>query len=276
MAEHGLDETLALCFDGTGYGTDGSIWGGEFLHATRAGFTRLGSFAPFPLPGGDAAVLNPPRIAFALIGDQAAGMVPGLDASTEGFLRAMISGDVNCPVTTSLGRVFDAAAALLGLVVHTSYEGEGPIRLEGKGLSARTKGFALSAGRMDEREVLELVRFEPGPGDDRLFLLDPRPLLLSLLGGGAEGAAPERAPGQALRFHEAIALASVEGARRMRRHTGVSRIALSGGVFQNLLLRELLLPYLINDGFEVFLNVRAPAGDGGLAVGQAWFEASGG
>ena len=83
MAEHGLEEALALSFDGTGYGTDGTTWGGEFLHATRAGFTRLGSFAPFPLPGGDAAVLHPPRIAFALLGDRAAGVIPGLDAQTK-------------------------------------------------------------------------------------------------------------------------------------------------------------------------------------------------
>ena len=276
MAEHGLDETLALSFDGTGYGTDGGIWGGEFLHTTRAGFTRLGSFAPFPLPGGDAAVLHPPRIAFALVGDRARGMVPGLDAPTEAFLHAMIGANVNCPVTTSLGRVFDAASALLGLVAQTSYEGEGPIRLEGRGLSARARSPAV----MGEREALDLVRFEPGPGDERLFLLDPRPLLLSLLGGRTGGraderagaSAPERVPEQALRFHEAIALASVEGARRMRRHTGISRIALSGGVFQNILFRELLVPHLNKDGFEVFLNVRAPAGDGGLAVGQAWFE----
>jgi hydrogenase maturation protein HypF len=261
MAEHGLSETLALSFDGTGYGTDGSIWGGEFLHATRAGFTRLGSFSPFPLPGGDAAVLNPPRIAFALLGDAASGQIPGLSDSDEAFLRAMIAARVSCPITTSLGRIFDAAAALLGLVEHTSYEGEGPIRLEGRGLSSLTRG----GERMAEREALELVHVEPGSGDDRLFLLDPRTLLLSLLGGRPDGA---------LRFHEAIAFVSAEGARQMRKYTGVSRIALSGGVFQNLLLRELLIPHLINDGFEVFLNVKAPAGDGGLAVGQAWFEGS--
>jgi hydrogenase maturation protein HypF len=84
----------------------------------------------------------------------------------------------------------------------------------------------------------------------------------------------EPIPRLALCFHEAIAMAAVEGARRMRRHTGVSRLALSGGVFQNILLRELLIPLLIKEGFEVFLNVRSPAGDGGLAVGQAWFEES--
>jgi hydrogenase maturation protein HypF len=270
MAEHGLDEALALSFDGTGYGTDGSIWGGEFLHATRAGFTRLGSFAPFPLPGGDAAVLHPPRIAFALLGDRASGRIPGLLGTEEPFLRAMISGKVNCPVTTSLGRIFDAAAAILGLVNHASYEGEGPIRLEGKGLHARPAG---SKGRMD-RDTGDLLPFMPGPGDERLFLVDPRPLLAALMEDQAGARADERVPGLSLLFHEAIAMASVEGARRMRRHTCISLIALSGGVFQNLLLRELLIPLLIKEGFEVFLNVRAPAGDGGLAVGQAWFEES--
>jgi hydrogenase maturation protein HypF len=90
----------------------------------------------------------------------------------------------------------------------------------------------------------------------------------------AEDRAEERVPGLSLLFHKALAMASVEGAGRMRRQTGISMIALTGGVFQNLLLRELLVPLLIKEGFEVFLNVRAPAGDGGLAVGQAWFEES--
>ncbi len=268
MAEHGLEEALALCFDGTGYGTDGTTWGGEFLHATRAGFTRLGSFAPFPLPGGDEAVLHPPRIAFALLGERAAARLPGLGAADEALLNAMIAGNVNCPSTTSLGRIFDAAAAILGLVEQASYEGEGPIRLEGKGLQARGAGTKLAAGG----GVGDLLPFEPGPADDRLFLVDPRPLLGALLESWNDAAADARIPGLSFGFHKAIAEASAEGARRMRKHTGVSRIALSGGVFQNLLLRDLLVPLLIKDGFEVFLNERAPAGDGGLAVGQAWFE----
>jgi hydrogenase maturation protein HypF len=264
MAEHGLEESLALSFDGTGYGIDGSIWGGEFLHATRGGFTRLGSFAPFPLPGGDAAVLHPPRTAFALLGESASGRIPGLNPSDESFLRAMLLAGVNCPVTTSLGRVFDAAAAILGLVDHTSYEGEGPIRLEGKGLRA----YRGAAAREEKQDLPALVPVLPGTADGRLFLLDPRPLLAALLKDGTE----ERIPALSLLFHEAIALACVEGARRMRRHTGLPVLALSGGVFQNLLLRELLVPLLIKEGFEVFLNVQAPPGDGGLAVGQAWFE----
>ena len=257
MAEHGLEETLALSFDGTGYGTDGAIWGGEFLYAARGGFTRLGSFAPFPLPGGDEAVRHPPRIAFSLLGSVSSGRIPGLEKSEEAFLGSMIAGNVNCPTTTSLGRIFDAAAAILGLVDHTSYEGEGPIRLEGKGLAART-------GSVEP----VMLPFLPGPGDERIFLVDPRPILLKLL----EERRPNRLSALSLEFHAAVAHASLEGARRLRKQTGVSRMVLSGGVFQNLLLRELLIPLLIKEGFEVFLNEGAPAGDGGLAVGQAWYQ----
>lgn len=272
MAEHGLEEVIALTFDGTGYGTDGTVWGGEFLHATRQKFTRLGSFAPFALPGGEAAVLNPARIAFALLTDSKAheptdgAGIPGIDTTQGEFLRAMLDRGVNCPVTTSLGRVFDAAAAILGLVEQVSYEGEGPIRLEGFGLSAWTPGYA----GLTEEEAAQLLPFLPSRGDERLFVIDPRPILSHLL---AERKG-RSIPSLSLVFHDAIARASLEGARRLRSATGIPRIALSGGVFQNLLLRELLVPLLIKEGFEVFLNVQVPPGDGGLSVGQAWFQES--
>ena len=126
---------------------------------------------------------------------------------------------------------------------------------------------AYQAGS-DVHDVRALIPVLPGTADGRIFLLDPRPLLLTLLGGNME----ERIPSLSLIFHEAVALACLEGACRLRRHTGLSTLALSGGVFQNLLLREILVPLLIKEGFEVLLNVQAPAGDGGLAVGQAWFE----
>jgi hydrogenase maturation protein HypF len=267
MAEHGLEESLALCFDGTGYGTDASIWGGEFLHATRSSFTRLGSFAPFFLPGGEAAVLHPPRIALSLLGDEARGRIPGLAMAQEDVIMAMLSRRVSSPESTSLGRIFDAAAALLGLVNHVSYEGEGPIRLEGMAMGA----WKSSARFQPEAE--DLVPLLPWEGDDRLFVADPRPLLSRILADAApRGTDAGIAAQAALLFHEAIAMASRAGARRMRRETGIDRVALCGGVFQNLLLREILIPLLINDGFHVFLNESVPPGDGGLSVGQAWFE----
>ncbi len=271
MAEHGLEEVIGLSFDGTGYGTDGSIWGGEFLHATRRGFRRLGSFRPFPLPGGDAAVLNPPRIALAIVADPtrpggsslAAGPIPGLPARDEALVRVMLEKRLNSPPTSSLGRIFDAAAAALGLVVTTSYEGEGPIRLEGVGLQALFQGRrGLSAER-----ATELLPFEAPVEEERIFTIDPAPLIAYLLHRPADSSVGELA----LLFHQAISQAAFEGARRMRESTGMGRIALSGGVFQNLLLRELLVPLLKQDGFEVYLNERVPPGDGGLSLGQVYF-----
>ncbi|HVO40775.1 MAG TPA: carbamoyltransferase HypF [Spirochaetia bacterium] len=269
MAEHGLDEALALSFDGTGFGTDGVVWGGEFLHATRRDFRRLGSFSPFALPGGDAAVLNPPRLALSILGPAGAGRIPGLDASQEQMILAMVGRDVNSPKTTSLGRIFDAAAAALGLVKEVSYEGEGPIRLEGFALRAwngRSRRTAVS-------NVEQLLPFIPPPQEDeRLFLIDSRPLILHLAEEHAARPAARPVESLALLFHEAVAAAALEGAHRMGRHTGIRRLALSGGVFQNLLLRELLVPSLRDSGFEVFLNEKVPPGDGGLSVGQIWHQ----
>jgi len=259
MAEHGLEEAIGLAFDGTGYGTDGTTWGGEFLHATRSDFRRLGHFEPFGLPGGEAAVLNPARIALSILGPRAnvADALTGLDDRQIALVRAMLEKGVNCPLCSSLGRIFDAAAAVLGLVDRVTYEGEGPIRLEGAALRARAQG----AGAPDEGTALALLPFKEG------FTIDSRPLLEELLAQRRRRPVGELA----LLFHHAVAFASIEGARRMRRETGIAALALSGGVFQNLLLRELLLPLLIQEGFHVFLNEKAPPGDGGISVGQVWF-----
>jgi len=264
MAEHGLEETLALSFDGTGFGTDETIWGGEFLHATRNGFTRLGSFAPFALPGGEAAVLHPARIALAILGPSGAPDIPDMSDTQGKVLLAMLEKRINCPISTSLGRVFDAAAAILGLVETVSYEGEGPIKLEGVAARASLSMPDPRGGSGFE----ELLPFLPSPDEERRFVVDSRPLLTYLLRHRRDRSVGELA----LLFHKYIAAASVEGARRMAEVTGLRRIALSGGVFQNLLLRELLIPLLIQSGFEVFLNAKVPPGDGGISVGQVWYK----
>jgi len=271
MAEHQLEEIIGLSFDGTGYGTDGTVWGGEFLHCRRDGFRRLGSFRPFVLPGGEAAVLHPLRIALALLHGRLDAQALerlffrgyGVSEPEIETVSDMIAKSVNTPVCSSLGRIFDAAAALLGMVKTVSYEGEGPIRLEGTALGVYD-GKSLPASAEARQWKLGILE------DEGLFRFDCSELLLDLAGryAGGEG---EAAAALGLEFHKAIAAASLEGARRMREQTGLNRIGLSGGVFQNVLLSDLLIPALSALGFEVYTHRDIPAGDGGIAVGQVYF-----
>jgi hydrogenase maturation protein HypF len=272
MAEHGLQQALALSFDGTGFGTDGTIWGGEFLQADRRGFRRLGCFRPFPLPGGEAAVLHPVRTALGLL---AAELTPAeverllcrggrLSRGEARLLLDMVARGLNCPLTSSLGRVFDAAAAVLGLVDRVAYEGEGPMRMEG--LALRQPG---AQEPLADLRAPALVPLRQPESPEAPFHLDPAPLLREL----AERAWRGESPGAgALAFHRAVALAALEGARELRRRTGWGNLVLSGGVFQNVLLLELLVPALRAEGFDVRLHRLLPPGDGGLAVGQVYFQ----
>jgi hydrogenase maturation protein HypF len=269
MAEHGLEQAIGLAFDGTGYGTDGTIWGGEFLLADRRSFRRLGSFRPFALPGGEAAVLQPLRIAAGLLADRLdAVQLEQLVGPGTPTLLEMIHKRLNSPLTSSLGRLFDAAAALLGLVERVSYEGEGPIRMEGLALAQPGAGEPLGRHHREPAGDFTLVA---GPPADGPFHLDLGPLLLELARARISGSIRAAGP-WALRFHRAVALAALEGARELRRRTGMNRLALSGGVFQNMLLTDLLLPALSDEGFEVYTHRLLPPGDGGLAVGQVYFE----
>jgi hydrogenase maturation protein HypF len=259
MAEQGLEEAIGLAFDGTGYGPDGTIWGGEFLWASRSSYRRLGHVAVFGLPGGEAAVRNPLRVAYAVLREahpREAGLLR-IEPEVASLIEDMLARQVHVPTTSSLGRVFDAAAAVLGLVEHVSYEGEGPIRLEGLAAQAR--------GRNEGPGGLEI----PLRDTDGGFLVDVAPALAALV--RAVHASTYDPAALALGFHQAVAEASLAGAQRMREITGLADIALSGGVFQNVLLLDLLVPRLREAGFSVHGNVSIPPGDGGLAVGQAWY-----
>jgi hydrogenase maturation protein HypF len=280
MAEHQLEEVIGLSFDGTGYGTDGTIWGGEFLMARRGSFGRLGSFRPFGLPGAEAAVLNPLRIALALLKGlleprELEQLFCGAHRMPEGQLQTlsdMIDKRLNTPVTSSLGRIFDAASALLGMVSRVSYEGEGPIRLEGLALGLYD-GNPLAASEIRSGWKMTVEEDEEG-----LFRIDSRAVLRSLaeigraeLGRGGSAPQEDAVAEAALEFHRALAAASLEGAIRMREQTGIRRLALSGGVFQNALLSDLLIPALKRQGFDVYTHRAIPPGDGGVAVGQVYF-----
>lgn len=275
MAEHGLPEALGLSFDGTGYGTDGTIWGGEFLHARRDGFERLGHIQPFPLPGGDAAVLSPLRIAYSILSqrvspERAVALAGLIDEEAE-LVPVMVERGINAPLTSSAGRLFDAAAALLGLVHTVGFEGEGPMKLEGSAWRYHNSG-SVPEQEIDSTFEWEVISEEGGKGGgpqtsgDSRFVLHFLPLLLRM----AERSAADRTDYLAALFHHGFAAAACRGAVAMRGQTGINSVCLSGGVFQNMLLVKLLMQRLHKEGFSVYTNRRVPPGDGGIAVGQAY------
>lgn len=250
-AEHGeTDALLGLALDGVGLGSDDGAWGGELLRVDAAGFDRLGHLAPILLPGGDAAAREPWRVAAALLHRLGRGHEIEVRYShrpAAAAVRQMLDRGLRCPPSTSAGRWFDAAAALLGVGETSQFEGQAPMRLEA--LAARS---TLPAGAGDG---LVLLTADGG--------LDPTPLL--------ERLADEKhaAHGAAL-FHHALADGLARWVGQAAERTGLGSVALGGGCFLNALLVELLVPRLAALGLRVLQARQAPPNDGGLALGQAW------
>jgi hydrogenase maturation protein HypF len=261
MIDNGVsahERVIGVAFDGTGYGTDGAIWGGEFLVADLAHFERALQLAYCPLPGGDAATRHPYRIALAWLHHLGIAWHPNLPcvgAATDSeleFLATQLQNRVNTPPTSSMGRLFDAVASLLGLCHHVTYEAEAACLLE----SAAHAGTSFGCG--DARSGYP---FELRPDG-----VDPRPVLEAILIDQQRGAT---IPEMAARFHHGVASMVDEACQMLREAHGVRRVALTGGVWQNLLLLRLSVQRLEQAGFEVLLHHKVPANDGGLALGQA-------
>ena len=283
MAENELEgEVLGVSWDGTGFGLDATVWGGEFLLATAGSFRRVATLHPFRLPGGDAAVREPRRAAIGLLhaalGDDAFALhdAPCLDgfapAQTD-LLRQQLARGLNAPVTTSAGRLFDAVASLAGLRQVTAFEGQSAMALEfaAGGRAAPPE----QAYRIDLRETRAPTahnvwdpRATPpdGDADTPLIELDWRPLLDALLADVRAGAGSDAI---SARFHAALAGAIVAVAHKC----AVPRVVLSGGCFQNRLLLETAVERLAADGFTPFRHQRIPPNDGGIAPGQAFVAA---
>ena len=258
LAEHGCHaRVLGAALDGTGWGDDGTVWGGEFLAADLAGYERLAHFAPVPLPGGDRAAEEPWRLALWMLyrrdGAGFAAQFPQFAAQLptgwELLMQATAAG-LSAPLTSSAGRLFDAAAALLGVAYRNAYEGQAPIELE------RLARTARRAGRVLPYTVAEGTR----------LTVDVLPALYALA-DGAEALTVEERAGRALDFHVTMAAAVAEVLGILSVRTGLRTVALAGGVFQNALLLEELLPRI--GGYHVLLPHRVPPNDGGIAYGQA-------
>jgi hydrogenase maturation protein HypF len=239
------DETPGVVFtwDGVGYGSDGKLWGGEALVGQPGHWRRAGSMRPFRLPGGERAGREPWRSAAALCwesGRTFAGLPDGAELARVAWERNM-----NCPTTTAVGRLFDAASALLGLVVSASFEGQGPMILEAQ------SGCAAGG--------IELPLYSD---DNGCLMTDWEPLLDMLSDASLSIAV------RAAAFHDTMALALVAQARRLRTDFGVKRVALSGGVFQNRLLTDRCFDLLKKEEFDLTQDGRLPVNDGGLSAGQ--------
>jgi hydrogenase maturation protein HypF len=266
-AEGGLTgEFIGVAFDGLGMGDDGTFWGGEVLVATLAGYRRVARFGRAAMPGGALAIKKPYRMALGYLLSAEAFEPEGTVADwidpevTRAFLdrldprevevvRVQLARGLNAPVASSAGRLFDAAASLLGIRDVAEYEAQAAVELE------------LLAEEGSVRPLpYKIVR------RDGLLVYDPRPTLRALLEGRAEGVPAERL---AARFQETVAAVTRELCGEVRTATGLRAVALSGGVFQNQWLATTLVRRLARDGFEVHTNRCVPANDGGISYGQA-------
>ncbi len=255
LADNGeAGPVIGVAFDGTGYGSDGAIWGGEFLLADLADAERAGHLAGVPMPGGAAAIRQPWRMAAAYL-DAAfpAGLPGGLDVmarNQEAWATVVTLGrrGMNSPLTSSAGRLFDAVAALLGLRDVINYEGQAAVELEQLALTSRQDPYqaAITDGRPFTVAGPDLVRAAAGD----LLAGVPREVISA-------------------RFHQGVATAIGAACGLLRERSGLRTVALSGGVFQNLLLLGTVVDLLEDMGFRVLTHSRVPPNDGGISLGQA-------
>ena len=261
MAENEVSEpVIGVSFDGTGYGTDGTVWGGEFLRADYHGFERLGSIEPFCQAGGDRSSKEGWRIAvnllYSLSGSKeetadTAGRLKIASAEQVNAQCFMADNGVNCVTSTSAGRLFDAVSAVLGIRKQVSFEGEAAMFLE----------YAARNGRNSKKISLPEIFEREGR-----FILPTAEIFSNIVERTLSGDEP---PVLARFFHEALADEIVAGCERAREMTGITTAALSGGVFQNLLLLELVETGLEEKGFRVLRHHLIPPNDGGICLGQA-------
>jgi hydrogenase maturation protein HypF len=263
LAEHGEEgPALGVIYDGTGFGGDGTVWGGELLVGDLRGFERVGHLRPVPLPGGEAAIREPWRMACAW-SNEALGEVPEPPVALAGTVAPrdwrncceIVARDVGSPPTSSMGRLFDAVGALCGAPARVSYEGQAAVELE-----------ALAAAAKHGVYEMPVVRGIEGAAGPAPYLIDPRPTVSAVLGEVAAGIAPQLI---AARFHNTVAATTARLASTLAAEQGLGTVVLSGGVFQNRRLLERTSTLLEAAGLRVLVPRRLPPNDGGISFGQA-------
>jgi hydrogenase maturation protein HypF len=258
LVDNGVDaRVIGVSWDGTGYGTDGHVWGGEFLLADLDGFERVGSFRELPMPGGEAAVREPWRMAAIFLqaaygeamGELDLSFMHRMDRSAWRLLSRAAERGLNAPPTSSAGRLFDAVASLLSLRDRVDFEAQAAMELEARAVPAADRTYPVDLHEKDGRVVVQTPDIVRGVVEDLLAEIDTEQI--------------------ASRFHATLADVIVRTCSRLRERSGLHRVALSGGVFQNIRLLQLAVDGLGRSGFQVYTHHQVPPNDGGLALGQA-------
>jgi hydrogenase maturation protein HypF len=263
MAENGIDEkVIGIAFDGTGYGADGNIWGGEFLIADLNNFERAGHFQYTPMPGGDKAIKEPWRMAvsylYKVLGDKKEVInvlktrENGLDRISENDIDVivkMIEKGINSPLTSSAGRLFDAVSSIIGIKDKITFEGEAAIEMEMKAERKCTGIYSYEINSENNIMLIDASLIIAGLHKD-IFLKMPQSLISA-------------------KFHNTMAEIILDVCAKIREESGLNITALSGGVFQNMLLLEKSVKKLEDKGFKVITHSKVPANDGGISLGQA-------
>ena len=256
MADNGLEgEVIGVVWDGTGLGPDGTVWGGEFLTGGYSAYSRRGALGEMRLPGGDRAAEETWRLGVMLL--EAAGLrgedfFPARDAER---IRALLSADLNCPRTSSMGRLFDGVSALLGITRQASYEGQGAVLLE---------AAASECGRTYPAPIEKI---------DGIWRFDWRPMIGAVASELSEGVSRGE---MAAAFMNTLTEMAADMCRRIREDTGLTRAVLSGGTFQNQYLLSRLTERLERDGFTVYRHRRVSCNDEGICLGQGLIASRGG
>jgi hydrogenase maturation protein HypF len=260
MAENEIaPPALGVSWDGTGYGTDGTIWGGEFFLVTDENVERIAHLRPFRLPGGDQAVKEPRRTALGLLheisGDQVfeqekLATIAAFSSAELATLKTMLAKKLNSPVTTSMGRLFDAVASLINLRQQIRFEGHAAMELE----------FALDGVNTGESYPLPIEK-PAGTTDKSEMILNWSPMIEAILADVEKGVSVGII---SAKFHNAL----MEGIVAVAKRAGQERVVLSGGCFQNRYLTERVVRRLQGEGFRPYWHQRVPPNDGGIALGQ--------
>ncbi|MEK6759951.1 MAG: carbamoyltransferase HypF [Deltaproteobacteria bacterium] len=266
MAEHGIRKKIfGVAFDGTGYGTDGTVWGGEFFVCDRSAFKRVAHLGTTGLPGAEMAVKEPWRMALSYLrqayGERSIEVIkkhfPRFATPEGAVIMKMLDEDINTPLTSSAGRLFDAVASLAGIRDRITYEAEAAVNLEA---AAREYPIERAAPYPFEIENNGLRSTE------RITAIDLAQMIRSIVADVSDGKTPSEI---AAKFHQTLASIITKTLIPMAEATGISDVALSGGAFQNRLLLSLSMDSLAREGFKVYINEQVPSNDGGVALGQA-------